>query len=92
MNTILSVQITMLALTTNAWIHVVFLNLAENRLFVKPPHIVQFATAHLIGPVILTMSVISTNVKLMMIALIVKSAKTHGVLSRMQYCVLQSAL
>ena len=76
---ILNVQITMLVLTTNVWIHVVFLNLAENRLFVKPPRIVQFAAAHLIGPVIHTMSVINMNVKLMTIALIVKSAKTRNV-------------
>ena len=79
MNTIRSVQITMLALTTNAWIHVVFLSLAESRLFVKPPLIVQFAAAHLIGPVIHTMSVINMNVKLMTIALIVKSAKIRNV-------------
>ena len=65
---ILNVQITMLVLTTSAWIHVVFLSLVENRLFVKPPLIVQFAAAHLIGPAILTMSAISMNVKLMMIA------------------------
>ena len=79
MNTILNVQITMLVLTTSAWIHVVFLSLVENRLFVKPPLIVQFAAAHLIGPAILTMSAISMNVKLTMIVLIVKSAKIRNV-------------
>ena len=76
---ILNVQITMLVLTTNAWIHAVFLSLAENRLFVKPPRIVQFAAAHLIGPAIHTTSVINMNVKLMTIALIVKSAKIRNV-------------
>ena len=69
----------MLVLTTSAWIHVVYLSLVENRLFVKPPLIVQFAAAHLIGPAILTMSAISMNVKLMTIALIVKSAKIKNV-------------
>ena len=56
-----SVQTTMLALTTNVWIRVVFQNLVENKPFVKLPHIDQFVVALQIGQAILMRNVINVG-------------------------------
>ena len=56
-----NVQIIMLALTTNAWILVVFQNPVENRRFVKQLHIDQFVAALKIGQAIPMKSVINVG-------------------------------
>ena len=60
-NMIQNVQIIMLALTTNAWILVVFQNPVESRRFVKQLHIDQFVVALKIGQAIPMKSVINVG-------------------------------